>query len=383
MKPITYIGYYDIEDNSTECRRIVRSATTKMDYIASKIEDLGYVLNIVSMSDTLEKKRVPGHIFLRKNGGKTILFPSIGFGNAFIRRLSKMQKLMQLKKYLFGLTSENIVIAYHSPAYASLLAKARRKVGFRLVLEVEEIYADVSNSRRQLKEETEAFSHADAFICCTSKLVKPIGVNKRPYVICSGIYEMAERSTNNLFDRKRTHIVYAGTLDPRKGSSAAAATGAFLDENYHIHILGSGSEKEIELISAAVQKANKNGRGCIVSFEGYKTGSEFDSFIQSCNIGLSPQNPESTFNETSFPSKVFMYLSHGLKVVSVDLPVFEENQLRNALVLSPSNRPEDLAKAIRECSSVESETPIHMMKDLDAKFKKELDEMLQLLASSN
>lgn len=129
------------------------------------------------------------------------------------------------------------------------------------------------------------------------------------------------------------------------------------------------------MIKAAVKEANASSRGCRIVYEGFKTGREFDEFVQSCHIGLSPQNPSAEFNTTSFPSKVFMYLSNGLRVVSVDLPVFE-GDLREALTLCPSNSPEDLACAIRSAAAKEGTPPRCLLERLDSKFRDDLDYLL-------
>ena len=42
--------------------------------------------------------------------------------------------------------------------------------------------------------------------------------------------------------------VYAGTYDPRKGGVlAAVAAGQYLDDKYHIHIIGFGDEQDEKL----------------------------------------------------------------------------------------------------------------------------------------
>ena len=43
--------------------------------------------------------------------------------------------------------------------------------------------------------------------------------------------------------------------------------------------------------------------------------------MQKCHIGLSTQIPEGEYNDTSFPSKVLTYMSNGLSVVSIKIPV--------------------------------------------------------------
>lgn len=373
---MTYLGYYDTDDNVSEQRNIVRAATTKMDYIASKLDELGYMVDIVSMSGTKGTKSVQGHIWTRPNGGKIVLFPSKGWGGPVKRVWARLHMQRNMKKYLQGLNKDDLVLAYHSLGYAELLCKMKKHVGFKLILEVEEFYSDVSENPEDLAIENRIFDIADAYLCSTELLADHLSPTRKPSAVCSGIYRMAPKVSNKLADGK-THIVYAGTLDPRKGGAAAAAAAAALDARYHMHILGFGSDKEIELISDAVKRANTESNGALISYDGYKTGIEFDRFIQSCHIGLSPQNPDAPFNKTSFPSKVFMYLCHGLPVVSVDLPVFRNEDLRSVLYLSEGNDPEALSVAIQNANFSKHRRPENVIRKLDADFSIELDRILK------
>ena len=77
-----------------------------------------------------------------------------------------------------------------------------------------------------------------------------------------------------------------------------------------------------------------------------KTGDDFRMFIQKCDIGLSSQNPDGQYNDTSFPSKVLMYLSNGLKVVSIDIPVLRNSNVTECIFYAKSANGEDIAKEI-------------------------------------
>ena len=79
------------------------------------------------------------------------------------------------------------------------------------------------------------------------------------------------------------NVVYAGTLDSRKGGATA---GVFLPKDYTVHVLGFGSQEEIDHICSIIEEANAQGNGKAI-FEGVKRGSEFNHFVQNCRIGLS------------------------------------------------------------------------------------------------
>lgn len=376
---ITYLGYYDTDDNAAQRRNIVRSATTKMNYIAGKLEELGWHVDIVSMSGTRAGHSVPGKVVDLSPTRRLTLFPSLGYGSPIKRRLARFAMEWHMRRYLEGLRPSDVVLAYHSLGYADLLVRAKRRLGIKLVLEVEEFYSDVTGSRKDADRETEVFEAADAYVCSTELLRDRLPAG-RPKAVCSGIYESIPARGAKRGDGK-THVVYAGTLDPRKGGAAAAAAGALLDESFCMHILGFGGPEEISAIEKAVAEARGCSRGCEVTYDGYLSGEEFDAFLQGCDIGLSPQDPHADFNTTSFPSKVFMYLSRGLKVVSVDLPVFRSEALRDAMWLSEGNGPEALAQTVVTASKSAGVPADDLLRKLDEGFVLELQGVFKSILS--
>ena len=77
-----------------------------------------------------------------------------------------------------------------------------------------------------------------------------------------------------------------------------------------------------------------------------KRGDEYKGFIQSCHIGLSTQNPEKGFNDTSFPSKVLSYMVNGLQVVSVEIPVLTSSGVNTMISYCADNSGKEVAGAI-------------------------------------
>lgn len=371
---ITYLGYYDTDGHEDEKRNYVRAATTKMDYIASRLIPLGYKVDVVSASGSWLTKCVPGRTEARAGGGKTVLFFSLGSGMPLRRVVSRKFMKRNIWNYLSRLPKGSVVLAYHSLGYADLLVKAKRRLGIKLVLEVEEFYSDVTGSRKDAAREERVFEAADAYVCSTELLRERLPAG-RPTAVCSGVYESVPRRGPKRGDG-RTHVVYAGTLDPRKGGAAAAA-GSMLDGSFCMHILGFGGPGEVAAVEAAVAEARASSRGCEVTYDGYLAGEEFDAFLQGCDIGLSPQDPSAAFNGTSFPSKVFMYLSRGLKVVSVDLPVFREGALRDAMWLSEGNGPEALAGAIASAARSDGAPAEGLLRRLDEEFASELGNVVE------
>ena len=368
--PIYYLGHNNAPAVTGEERVVSLAAVTKMDYIADVLNRIGRSVHFISMAGPVRGSDSKGGTFVLSEGASLTLWPARPKGGKTNGLINYIQLRGRTEEFLASLSPEDIVVCYHSLEFCDLLPRAKRRAGFRLILEVEELYSDVTGRASDLKRERRSFEAADAFIFPTRLLAEKVGVSGRPYALCSGIYKVATHLAEKR-DDGIVHVVYAGTLDPRKGGAAAAAAGAFLDANYAMHILGGGSDLQVDAIKGAVEEANASSRGCKITYEGLKSGREFDEFVQSCHIGLSPQNPTASFNGTSFPSKVFMYLSNGLDVVSVDLPVFE-GELRDALTLCPDNAPETLAKAIEKSLSGPKTSPAELLAKLDERFTREL-----------
>ena len=112
-----------------------------------------------------------------------------------------------------------------------LLAKKIKK--FKLILEVEEIYRDVSPVPRYMERwECKMIDVADKFVFSTDLLNDKVNGQKKPHLVIYGTYRcepvMSERHKDN-----KVHVVYSGTLDPNKGG-AMAAVG--VRRPYRLHI---------------------------------------------------------------------------------------------------------------------------------------------------
>ena len=167
--------------------------------------------------------------------------------------------------------------------------------------------------------------------------------------------------------------MYGGTLDPNKGGAmAAAAAAVFLPKNYHVHICGFGNAAEIKAVVADVQAKTS----ATITFEGELKGDDYKRFIQKCHIGLSTQNPQAAFNATSFPSKILMYLSNGLKVVSVRIPAIAQSAIANSLFFYDIQSPKKIADAIINASEA-AQNGNDVLINLDKKFEIDLRKLIE------
>lgn len=370
---VYYLGHTNIPSVTGENRVVSLAATTKMEYIAKVLNDIGYNVNYISMAAPADSGKTDGGYYSISDHQTLRLWRARPRKTVLDHAANRVRLSCRTESFLSSLSPNDTVLCYHSLQFCNLLRRAKRKAGFKLILEVEELYSDVVNKPFCESAERRIFKEADSFLISTQLLAERVGSDK-PSVICSGVYE-ANPIKAQRRDDGRHHIVYAGTLDPRKGVLTAIESTSYLDESYVLHILGTGSDSQVREVVEAIKRVAAEATGCRVAYEGLKQGADFDRFIQGCSIGLSPQSATASFNQSSFPSKIFMYLSNGLKVVSINLPVFD-SRMRNALSIYETDTPEALAAAIRVAANDESDPESSVLNDLDVSFHNELSNLM-------
>ena len=376
MKKIFYMSYYN-STNSSERRNAVLSSVNKMNYICEAIENNGYNTEIVSASGATEKKFCKSKKVKLTDKTTLKLFSSLPRLNRIVSVIDRV--ILKTKLFLYMIKNTNkdsIVMVYHSLGYMSLVKRLKKLKGFKLIIEAEEIYGDVIGDEKTSQKEYEFFKIADAFIFPTEFLSEKVNTEKKPEVIIYGTYHI-EKELPKLFSDGKTHCVYAGTLDPRKGGAIASAESAlFLNENYHIHILGFGNEKEKAEMLNTIDSISKKSKAKI-TYDGLLSGEEYIKFIQSCDIGLSTQNPNGKYNDTSFPSKILSYMANGLRVISVRIPVVEESGIGKCVYYYDEQTPENIAKAIKSIDFSEEYDSRKTIGVLDKAFICDLKTMLK------
>mgnify|MGYP003204234260 FL=1 len=376
MKKIFYMAYYN-STNSSERRNAVLSSVNKMNYICEALENNGYNTEIVSASGTTEKKFCKSKKVKLTDKTTLKLFSSLPRLNRIVSVIDRV--ILKTKLFLYMIKNTNkdsIVMVYHSLGYMSLVKRLKKLKGFKLIIEAEEIYGDVIGDEKTSQKEYEFFKIADAFIFPTELLSEKVNTEKKPEAIIYGTYHI-EKELPKLFSDGKIHCVYAGTLDPRKGGAIASAESAlFLNENYHIHILGFGNEKEKAETLNTIDSISKKSKAKI-TYDGLLSGEEYIKFIQSCDIGLSTQNPNGKYNDTSFPSKILSYMANGLRVVSVRIPVVEESGIGKCVYYYDEQTPENIAKAIKSIDFSEEYDSRKTIGVLDKAFICDLKTMLK------
>ena len=375
MNKIKYIGYFDTNENSAENRNFTLSATNKMTYIISVLNKIGYNVEIISASETRNKRGCSGKTVKISEAETLKLFRTFRWGNKINKFISVYSmKIIMFFHLMMNIQRNDTVIVYHSLAYINTFKLLKKIKKFNLILEVEEIYADVVNSDKYRKKEYKYFKYADAYIFPTELLHDKINADNKPYTIIYGTYQV-EPDRDCKFNDGKIHCVYAGIFDMKKSGSVVAVS-EFLDENYQIHIIGFGTDKDKNILLKNIKESSRKS-DCVITFDGLKTGEEYIKYIQSCDIGLSTQNSNAMYNNTSFPSKVLSYMANGLRVVSVKIQTLEASAINDYLYYYESDNPQKIAEAVKNVNLNDKYDSREIISELDIHFTQNIKILLE------
>lgn len=379
MNRLFYIGFYATPQTSPK-RKIPLSARNKMDYTISVLSSIFDKVTVVS----------PARIEDNESGAKStqeqlsdncdlILFGNIKSSSRFKAIINVLLCRTKLFLYLLRHVKHNdFVQVYHSLAISKIIRLAQKIIGFKLVLEFNEMYSDVMPEfEKQREEEYKIIESADAYIFPNNLLDGLVNSHSKPSIVQYGIYKV-ERHLAEHIDDGKIHIVYAGTLDPSKGGLVAAAVAKFLTPDYHVHILGFGTPEQQNLLRQTIAALN-DGEHAQVTYDGLLDGDNFLAFLQKCHIGLSPQDPNAKYNATSFPSKLMTYFSNGLQVVSIDIPAIAKSELAQNISFYHEQDPSKIAEAIQNISQFEPH--FSFITQLHKKYVNDLTDLYQQLSS--
>lgn len=376
-----YFGYYADGERAKESNCTL-AAVNKMSYIAGVVAGIAGKVEIISRAT--RKASPQKNEIVKVNEKQTVqYFANTPHGWKISRVLFRQIDRIRFTVWMLKNIKKNEkVLVYHSLGYMREIDFVHRIKKFNLILEVEEIYSDVTGNKFTRKKEVEFIQRADSYIFPTKFLSNEVNPNGKPEVIIHGTYqvevdEKCKLPHGNLQSgfRQKIHCVYAGTLDPRKGGAIAAAAAEFLPSDYHIHILGFGSEEDIQKMKDLIEKNSLN-ESASVTYDGVLSGKDYIRFLQSCDIGLSTQDPNAAFNGTSFPSKILSYMANGLRVVSIRIPAIETSAVGDMVFYYDNQTPEEIAKAIMDIDFNDNYDSREYIRQLSNQFEKDMKKLL-------
>ena len=367
--------YYLIHFDNKTNRNVTPSAITKGKYVASALASCSSEVEIVSLAYPTKDSQDEVYYQVSENV-ICHLFKGKYSNNRIIRYLNHKLYDKKIRKYLKqNVKKDDIIVVYHSLANMKLVKYIKKNITDKIVYEVEEIYGDVINDEKTKTKELKAFKNASSYIFSNDYLNSIINTKQLPYVTCYGTYEIPTLY-KEAFNDNLIHCLYAGTLAQNKGALNAINVAKYLPNNYLIHILGFGSEKEIADIKNAVNEVNNSYGTTKVIYEGLKLNEEYLKFIQKCQIGLCTQNIDAAFNTTSFPSKILSYMSNGLEVVGVNIAAIKNSKVGQYIQFYNVPDEKEIANAILNINLNNKTNNVDVVKELDKEFKEDLKDML-------
>lgn len=367
--------YYLIHFDNKTNRNVTPSAITKGKYVASALASCSSEVEIVSLAYPTKDSQDEVYYQVSENV-ICHLFKGKYSNNRIIRYLNHKLYDKKIRKYLKqNVKKDDIVVVYHSLANMKLVKYIKKNITDKIVYEVEEIYGDVINDEKAKIKELKAFKNASSYIFSNDYLNSIINTKQLPYVTCYGTYEIPTLYKES-FNDNLIHCLYAGTLAQNKGALNAINVAKYLPNNYLIHILGFGSEKDIADIKNAVNEVNNSYGTTKVIYEGLKLNEEYLKFIQKCQIGLCTQNIDAAFNTTSFPSKILSYMSNGLEVVGVNIAAIKNSKVGQYIQFYNVPDEKEIANAILNINLNNKTNNVDVVKELDKEFKEDLKDML-------
>ena len=254
---IKYVGFYDLPVAPVK-RVSTPAATSKMDYIGDALNEAGFDVHIISPSwpgEISNSVKCYKQKTLSVHPEKRITFcPTFASSNKFIRNLTILFSLAWLFFWLvIHAKRREKILLYHVPWLSIPVRWAKKIKGFKLILEVEEIYGDVSVIHPYFHElENKLIKSADAYLFSTDLLADKIGKDK-PYVVVYGAYKTYPQLATPPDDGK-IHLLYAGIIDTHKaGAFNAVEAARYLPQNYVLHIIGFGAT---ELLKTKIEEVN-------------------------------------------------------------------------------------------------------------------------------
>lgn len=369
-----YFCYYDTVINRRNCNL---AAVNKVNYICEKLNKIGLDVQIVSCS-MMANEDLPESTEVIDEHLSIYFFCAKKRRNNIVGKVkSVFQRNILLFQYIIKNVKKNeTVIAYHSLANMRCVSFARRIKKFKLILEVEEIYNDVYHrSTFNAAKEKKYIHNADMYLFPTEILAQKVNIYNKKQVIVYGSYEI-KRFDECKYNDGRIHVAYTGSFDPHKGGLMVALKIArYLDNSFCLHVLGKGSDDVMEMLHSSIEKNYSEGL-CEIKYEGLKKGDEYLKYLQRCDLGLSTQNPNASFNNTSFPSKVISYLANNLRVLTAPINVLTQSEFSDYLYYYYDKDPEKIAGVIKNIDFSKEYDSISVIEELDKSFCESLHELL-------
>lgn len=374
-KKIYYIGFYKNNSNKLT-RNYSLAAVAKMDYLSKVLTMNGYQVEIISASWVIDSM----HCF--EKGYKEVIsqnivlktFSSFCSKSWILRRLRIIHTFTLLFCYLLKLKKTDIVLVYHSPWLALPLYLAKKLKRFSIILEVEEIYSDISSLGKIFDMmENIIIKISNKYILSNDLLCDILKIHNKPNIVLYGNY-LTKDTFLNAPDKNKIYLLYAGIVDLSKaGAFNAINASLYLDSNYELHIIGFG---DIDKLNEEIIRVNKINN-CKIFYDGMLYGDEYIKYCQKFHIALATQRMHGKYLDSSFPSKIISYLSMGLNVVSGEIKCVKYSQISHLINYYNTDNPKSIAESIKSAKLHSRSDITSYIKSLHNEFSHKLIKLIE------
>lgn len=345
-KKVYYIGFYAKEGETSRFSNI--AAIRKMDYTMGVLAEAGYEVEVVSLAWILKPFSFSGPSSVQVAPRIRLHLPPAFFlkGIAALKVNIKLAKIWFLLYTLIRIPKNSVVIVYHSPKLYGVLSWLKKLKPIRIALEIGEIYGDVWDiPMNDAKEEKKLLSLCDYFIPVSKELFSQLA--PRSNFMMHGTYRVQYPLREETENAPIIPILYAGSIDQTKaGAVTAVEIMKHLPNHYRMHIAGYGELAEVKRLEEEISKVNQLHGFESIKFHGKLDAKRLDQLMRECLIAVNPQNP-GNYMRTAFPSKVMVYLTFQLNVVSTTIESVQQSEVADLITFVSGNEAIDFAKAIQ------------------------------------
>lgn len=385
---VHYICYYNMI-NSDRKILVQPSAITKIDYIKSVLKEIGcnVILYSLAEGDYTDKCFFYRQKKVSIDNSEEVLFISTWIrSNLFLKFFSRIWMWIQLLYYLlFKVHKNDRVILYHSLAIKPVIIFLKKWLGAKreLIVEVEEIFSAVYRyDSIKIQKEIEYIQAISSKNIVVNELMMDKCGLHNDFAVCYGSYNIVNRKKNQVLktDDNKIHVVYAGVIG-EKGTDAflAVKIADALPRNYRVHILGYGTDVNIEDLKRNIEKVNSKHQDVVVSYDGCLSGDDYIEFLQGCQLGLCTRTLEDEYSDYTFPSKVLVYLGNNVLPVCTPIRCIQRSQISRSVVFSNDTSVDSIVNSILSISSFSVDNSA-ILKKLHSRFTDEMSRIVMNIA---
>ena len=379
---IYYVGYYDIPRNGKYVRSISPAAVRKMDYVIHTLCALGEDVTVVSPAITASTDVNTGlRAYVETIGERCQLIcaPMLPIRHAKLQPLNARFARWWLKHYLCRhVRKDDVVIVYHVPVLAPVIAASLNRIGYKFILELEEIYSKVwkmSEAERKQEEALIAMSGGKAIVV-SEALKEKIGfdhavVSYGSYKAYEGPIHRAPKADNSI------RLVFSGGIEKTRGGAFVALDVIRkLPARYSLTISGSVDAGSKDDFLSLIQEINiEKGFNC-VKYVGLLPQEQFDELLLHADVALNLQR-EGEYGGFLFPSKILTYLAYELPVVTTPGESICKSALSDQLFITDDYRIDTIIQTIEAMDLSKQNNYRQTLQKMDAEFKAALKELIR------